>query len=47
VLLALLGLYLGQAGTTVLPEGRGYGLGAGLAIGLALVVLIVRIARRR
>lgn len=47
VLLVLLGLYLGQAGATVLPEGRGYGLGAGLAIALAIVVLIVRIARRR
>jgi hypothetical protein len=47
VLLVLLGLYLGQAGATVLPEGRGYGLGAALAIGLAIVVLIVRMARRR
>jgi hypothetical protein len=43
----LLGLYLGQAGAAVLPEGRGYTLGAALAIGLAIVVLIVRISRRR
>lgn len=47
VLLILLGLYLGQAGQTILPEGRAYGLGAGLAIAMAIVVLIVRIIRRR
>jgi hypothetical protein len=47
VLLVLLGLYLGQAGQTVLPEGKGYGLGAGLAIGMAIIVLVVRISRRR
>ena len=47
VLLMLLGLYLGQAGATVWPEGKGYGLGAGFAIALAIVLLIVRIARRR
>jgi hypothetical protein len=47
VLLVLLGLYLGQAGQTVLPAGRGYGLGAGLVIGLAIIVLVVRISRRR
>jgi hypothetical protein len=47
VLMVLLGLYLGQAGQTVLPPGRGYGLAAGLAIGVAILVLIVRIARRR
>ena len=47
VLLVLLGLYLGQAGQTVLPEGKGYGLGAAVAIVLAIIVLVVRIARRR
>lgn len=47
VLLVLLGLYLGQAGATVLPEGRGYGLGAAFAIAIAIVVLVVRISRRR
>jgi zinc ribbon protein len=47
VLLVLLGLYLGQAGQTVLPAGRGYGLGAGLAIGVAIILLVVRISRRR
>jgi hypothetical protein len=47
VLLVLLGLYLGQAGQTILPAGRGYGLGAGLAIGVAIILLVVRISRRR
>jgi hypothetical protein len=47
VLLVLLGLFLGQAGQTVLPPGRGYGLGAGLAIGVAIILLVVRISRRR
>ena len=47
VLMVLLGLYLGQAGQTVLPPGNAYGLAAGLAIGIAIIVLIVRIARRR
>jgi len=47
VLLVLLGLYLGQAGQTILPPGRGYGLAAGLCIGAAILLLIVRIARRR
>ena len=44
-LMVLLGLYLGQAGQTVVPPG--YGLAAGLAIGVAIIILIVRIARRR
>jgi len=47
VLLVLLGLYLGQAGQTILPEGRGYALGAGFAIVMAIIVLVVRISRRR
>ena len=47
VLLVLLGLYLGQAGRTILPEGRGYALGAGFAIVMAIIVLVVRISRRR
>jgi hypothetical protein len=47
VLLVLLGLFLGQAGQTALPPGRGYGLGAGLAIGVAIILLVVRISRRR
>jgi hypothetical protein len=47
VLLALLGLYLGQAGQTVLPPGRGYGLGVGFAMAIAIIVLVVRIDRRR
>jgi hypothetical protein len=47
VLLVLLGLFLGQAGATVLPEGRWYGLGAALAIGMAVIVLVIRISRRR
>jgi hypothetical protein len=47
VLLVLLGLFLGQAGATVLPEGRWYGLGAALAIGMAIIVLVIRISRRR
>jgi hypothetical protein len=45
VLMVLLGLYLGQAGQTVVPPG--YGLAVGLAIGVAIVLLVVRIARRR
>jgi hypothetical protein len=47
VLLALLGLFLGQAGQTVLPQGRGFELGAGVAIGIAIILLVVRISRRR
>jgi len=47
VLMVLLGLYLGQAGQTVLPPGREYGVAAGLAIVIAIVLLILRIARRR
>ena len=45
VLLVLLGLFLGQAGQTVVPEG--YRLGATFAVVMAIVVLVVRIARRR
>ena len=47
VLLVLLGLFLGQAGQTVLPPGQGYGLPVGVAIGIAIIVLVVRIIRRR
>jgi hypothetical protein len=47
VLLALLGLYLGTAGQTVLPPGHGYGTIAATAIGIAIVVLAWRILRRR
>ena len=47
VLLVLLGLFLGQAGQTVLPEGQGYGLGAALLIAAAIILLVVRISRRR
>jgi hypothetical protein len=47
VLLVLLGLYLGQAGATILPPGREYRLAAGFAIGMAIIVLVVRISRRR
>ena len=47
ILLVLLGLYLGTAGQSVLPPGRGYGLSVGLAIGVIIVILIVRIVRRR
>jgi zinc ribbon protein len=47
VLLALLGLFLGQAGQNVLPPGRGYGLAAGVAIAAAIIVLVIRIVRRR
>lgn len=45
VLLILLGLYLGQAGQRVVPQG--YGLAAGIAIGIAIVLLLARIIRRR
>ena len=45
VLLVLLGLFLGQAGRTVVPEG--YRLGVTFAIVMAIVLLAVRIARRR
>ena len=45
VLLALLGLYLGQAGRTVVPDS--YRLGAAFGIVLAIVVLAVRMVRRR
>ena len=45
VVLVLLGLYLGQAGETVLPPS--YGIGAGIGIAIAIIVLIVRIVRRR
>ena len=47
VLLALLGLYLGQAGHTILPPGKGYGLAAAAAIAVAIILLVVRIVRRR
>jgi hypothetical protein len=47
VLLALLGLFLGRAGQTVLPPGKGYGLAAGVAIAVAITVLVIRIVRRR
>jgi hypothetical protein len=47
VLLALLGLFLGQAGQTVLPPGKGYGLAAGVVIAVAIMLLVVRIVRRR
>jgi hypothetical protein len=47
VLLALLGLFLGEAGQTVLPPGKGYGVAAGVAIAIAIVLLVVRISRRR
>jgi zinc-ribbon domain len=47
VLLVLLGLFLGQAGQTVLPAGKGYGLAAGVAIAVAIVLLVIRIIRRR
>ena len=40
-------LYLGQAGRTVLPPGRGYGLAAGICLSVAILLLILRIARRR
>jgi protein-S-isoprenylcysteine O-methyltransferase Ste14 len=45
VLLVLLGLYLGQAGQTVVPPG--YRLAAGICLAAAIVLLIVRIVRRR
>jgi protein-S-isoprenylcysteine O-methyltransferase Ste14 len=45
VLLVLLGLFLGQAGRTVVPEG--YRLGATVLIVLGIVLLVVRILRRR
>lgn len=47
VLLVLLGLFLGQAGQTVLPPGREYGVAAGIGIAVAIVLLLVRIGRRR
>jgi hypothetical protein len=47
VLLVLLGLYLGQAGHTVLPQGGGYTFAAEFGIGLAIALLIARILRRR
>jgi hypothetical protein len=47
VLMVLLGLFLGQAGQTVLPPGPGYRLAAGIAIVVAIILLIIRIARRR
>jgi hypothetical protein len=45
VLLVLLGLFLGQAGQTVVPES--YRLGATVGIVLGIVLLVVRIVRRR
>jgi hypothetical protein len=45
VVLVLLGLFLGQAGPTVVPEG--YRLGVVYGIVLAIVLLVVRIVRRR
>jgi hypothetical protein len=47
VLLVLLGLYLGQAGQTVLPPDSRYRLPAEIGIVVAIVVLIIRMARRR
>ncbi len=47
VLLALLGLFLGQAGDTLFPPGKPYGVAAGVAVGIAIVILVVRILRRR
>ena len=45
VLLALLGLFLGQAGQTVVPES--YRVVATVGIVLGIVLLVVRILRRR
>jgi hypothetical protein len=45
VLMVLLGLYLGQAGQTVVPPG--YGIPAGVTIGVVIIVMIIRMARRR
>jgi len=45
VLLVLLGLFLGQAGQTAVPEG--YRLGVVYGIVLAIVLLVVRLVRRR
>ena len=48
VLLALLGLYLGQAGQMVeVPFGPAASLATGVGIAFAIVVLVVRIVRRR
>ena len=48
VVLALLGLYLGQAGRAVeVPLGPAARLAAEVCIAVAVVVLAVRIARRR
>ena len=47
VLLALLGLFLGQAGRTTLPLDGGYRLAAGAAIVVVMLLLVVRILRRR
>jgi zinc ribbon protein len=47
VLLALLALYLGTAGRTVLPPGHNFGTIAGVAIGAVIALLVLRIARRR
>jgi len=46
VLLALLAIYLGTAGRTMLP-GREYGTVAGVLVGAAIAVLLFRITRRR
>jgi len=45
VLMVLLGLYLGQAGETVVPPG--YGIPVGVTMVVVILVMIVRIARRR
>lgn len=47
VLLALLGLFLGQAGQTVFPANPAYRTAAGILVAAAMVVLVVRILRRR
>jgi hypothetical protein len=53
ILLVLLALFLGQAGTTIVPEdyrvvmGVPTGIVAGILIGIAIVLLLVRISRRR
>lgn len=53
VLLVLLALFLGQAGTMIVPEDYRLVMGvptrivAGILIGIAIVLLLVRISRRR
>jgi hypothetical protein len=45
VLLALAGLFLGEAGQTTLPPG--YRMPAEAAIGVAILIVVVRLLRRR